>query len=236
MIQKLNPPLLAGYPCSLTCQKGGVNKACRYFPCHKVLEDCTFCYCPFYPCLNISLGKYVYSKKAGKDIWSCQDCSWIHKRKVTERIYNLIRQNKNSVRKDVLMTEPWAGRLKAQEAGIIVLGHGSRVRRANNLIPKVIRTIKKRLGLNIIEPAYLQLCRPNLSQCIKGLISRGAKKIVIIPFFLFVGNHVRRDIPEIIKRQKANYPQVKFIYANNLGEDSKIVEIVIDRIFEAGLK
>lgn len=213
-----------------------INKACKYFPCHRGLEDCTFCYCPFYPCLNESLGKHVYSKKTGKNVWSCQDCSWIHKRKTTQRIYALIRENKNILRKDVLKTDLPAYRIKSQKSGIIILGHGSRVRKANDLIPKVIKTIKNRLSIDIVEPAYLQLCQPDLSRCIKGLISRGVKKIIIVPFFLFVGNHVRRDIPEIIRKQKAAYSGVEFIYANNLGEDSKIVEIVIDRILEAGVK
>lgn len=213
-----------------------LNRACKYFPCHRELEDCTFCYCPFYPCLNESLGKHVYSKRTRKNVWSCQDCSWIHRRRITQRIYALIRENKNILRKDVLRGDLPKGRLSAQKSGIVILGHGSRVRKANNLIPKVINTIKNRLGLSIIEPAYLQLCQPALTRCIKGLISRGVKKIIIVPFFLFVGNHVRRDIPEIIIKQKAAYPGVEFIYANNLGDDSKIVEIVIDRILEAGVR
>lgn len=212
------------------------NKACSFFPCHKGIEDCTFCYCPFYPCLNNALGRYVYSDKIKENIWSCQDCAWIHKRRVTERIYNLLMENKNILRADILETEPWVYRLKLQRTGVIILGHGSRIKKANSLLSEIIKIIKKRLGLNVIEPAYLQLHRPDLIQRIKGLVSKGCRKIIIVPFFLFGGNHVRRDIPRIIKRQKTLYPRVEFIYAKNLGNDSKIVEIVIDRILQAGLK
>lgn len=69
-----------------------LNKACKYFPCHKGLEDCTFCYCPFYPCRNKKLGRNVYPK--GKAIWSCADCAWIHKKKVVDEIFELIKRNK----------------------------------------------------------------------------------------------------------------------------------------------
>jgi len=69
-----------------------VNKHCKYYPCHNVLEDCTFCYCPFYPCLNKNLGYYIIGKK-NKNIWSCQDCSWIHKKGVVDKIFKLIRKN-----------------------------------------------------------------------------------------------------------------------------------------------
>lgn len=69
------------------------NKACKYFPCHKKLEDCTFCYCPFYPCFNEKRGNYIYSKKLKKNIWSCEKCNYIHKKKVVDRIYKLIRKH-----------------------------------------------------------------------------------------------------------------------------------------------
>ena len=68
-----------------------MNKACAYYPCHKILEDCTFCYCPFYPCLDKSLGKYVYSEKSKNGVWSCQECNWIHRKKVVEEILGLVR-------------------------------------------------------------------------------------------------------------------------------------------------
>src|SRR3989338_10394354 len=72
-----------------------VNKSCKYFPCHTKLEDCTFCYCSFYPCLDNKRGNYVHSQKLNKDIWSCQNCNWIHKREVVDEIFELIRNNKN---------------------------------------------------------------------------------------------------------------------------------------------
>lgn len=77
-----------------------INKACSYFPCHNGLEDCTFCYCPFYPCEDKSLGRYIQSIKLKKNIWSCQDCSWIHKKKTADRIYKLIRRNWVTIRED----------------------------------------------------------------------------------------------------------------------------------------
>jgi Zn-finger protein len=56
-----------------------IKKDCPYYPCHEKLEDCTFCYCPIYPCKNEMLGKWLISKK--KKIWDCSDCTIVHKRK-----------------------------------------------------------------------------------------------------------------------------------------------------------
>ncbi|MBR5503197.1 MAG: hypothetical protein IKV87_01940 [Methanobrevibacter sp.] len=54
----------------------GLDMDCEYLPCHKELEACDFCYCPFYPCLDGITGGYWIK---GKDVWSCQNCDWIHK-------------------------------------------------------------------------------------------------------------------------------------------------------------
>ena len=53
----------------------GLDYDCEYLPCHKALEACDFCYCPFYPCADgLTGGEWIKNK----DVWSCQYCDWIH--------------------------------------------------------------------------------------------------------------------------------------------------------------
>ena len=53
----------------------GPNRDCSYYPCHKDGQYCDFCYCPFYPCGDGSTGgKWIKDK----NVWSCEDCYWIH--------------------------------------------------------------------------------------------------------------------------------------------------------------
>ncbi len=209
-----------------------VNQACSYFPCHEHLEDCTFCYCPFYPCREEGLGKYVYSSRLKKKVWSCKSCNWIHQIKTVDRIYRLIRRNGRELRKDVSSFKFQKKTLLDKQTGVVVLGHGSRLKKANALIPEIINGLKRTLGLSRIYPAYLQLAKPDLGQSLEKLAKAGCRRIIIIPFFLFVGNHVSRDIPEIIEQEKKKYPDVRFIYTENLGEDSRIADIVADKIME----
>ncbi len=66
---------------------------CEYYPCHFMGQDCTFCFCPFYPCLDgLTCGGYVVSKRTGRDVWSCKRCVWIHKKDVVADILPGIRQ------------------------------------------------------------------------------------------------------------------------------------------------
>lgn len=69
-----------------------INKGCIYFPCHSNLEDCTFCYCPLYPCNDdTNGGKYIIVN--GKSIYDCSNCEYIHKKTVVDEIFKMIRNN-----------------------------------------------------------------------------------------------------------------------------------------------
>ncbi len=64
-----------------------IDRDCEYYPCHLGLDDCTFCFCPFYPCGDGSTGgRHVVSEKTGKDVWSCKRCEWIHKKEAAVKI------------------------------------------------------------------------------------------------------------------------------------------------------
>lgn len=119
------------------------------------------------------------------------------------------------------------------KTGIIILGHGSRLRKANKLLSRVARIIKKKKNFNTIEPSYLQFHRPDLSGSIRRVVGKGCKKIIIVPFFLFKGNHVKRDIPQAVKKAIDKYRDVKFVFTKSLGEDAKISDIVFRNINEA---
>lgn len=62
------------------------NRECKYYPCHFEGQDCTFCYCPFYPCLDEAKGEFIISKRCGKKVWSCKSCSWIHEEKISRAV------------------------------------------------------------------------------------------------------------------------------------------------------
>ena len=71
----------------------GLNKKCNYYPCHSKIEDCTWCYCPFYPCKDETLGKfYHHPKLPPQGIWDCSDCTWIHQKDVSQEVFNEIKK------------------------------------------------------------------------------------------------------------------------------------------------
>ncbi len=58
----------------------GSNLTCDYHPCHFRGQDCTFCYCPFFPCNDEELGEMIHGSFG--EVWSCSDCLFIHNKEV----------------------------------------------------------------------------------------------------------------------------------------------------------
>lgn len=62
------------------------NPTCMERKCHKYVFNCRFCFCPFYPCLDgITGGKFV-EREMGEVVWSCSDCTWVHRVEVVDGI------------------------------------------------------------------------------------------------------------------------------------------------------
>ena len=65
----------------------GSDRECEYYPCHFEEQDCAWCFCPFYPCLDERTGgKYGKGKRSGKMVWSCENCTWNHEPEVAKQI------------------------------------------------------------------------------------------------------------------------------------------------------
>lgn len=67
---------------------------CEYYPCHFEGQDCTFCFCPFYPCEDTRTGGKLIPKSTGGTVWSCIDCRLIHEEKIAEKVLVGLMKNK----------------------------------------------------------------------------------------------------------------------------------------------
>jgi len=59
---------------------------CEYYPCHFEGQDCTFCFCPFYPCGDVRAGGELIRKSSGGTVWSCAGCILIHRGDIAEKV------------------------------------------------------------------------------------------------------------------------------------------------------
>ncbi len=78
-------------------EKGSAARSrvdCEYYPCHFEGQDCTFCFCPFYPCEDGRTGGKLIPKSTGGTVWSCVDCRLIHEGKIAEKVLKELMKNR----------------------------------------------------------------------------------------------------------------------------------------------
>ena len=83
------------------------------------------------------------------------------------------------------------------ERHVVLVGHGSRSADANATLATLAAGMARDLG-EPVHPAYLEMARPDIPETLRAVIAAGAKRILVVPFFLTPGMHVRRDIVEIV--------------------------------------
>ncbi len=115
------------------------------------------------------------------------------------------------------------------ETGIIVLGHGSRADKSNEMFYNLIDKLDRRLEDQRVEGAAMELTNPTLEERVAELAGDGIEEIVILPLFLFPGIHVQEDIPAQADELAEEYPGIEFSIGDIIGDDSRLVDIIVDR-------
>ncbi len=82
-----------------------------------------------------------------------------------------------------------------------------------------------------VSHAYLEMARPSIPEALEVLALKSTE-ILVLPLFFFAAKHVKKHIPEILKTFQKNHPKVKVKLAKPLGSDSKLLEILDERLDE----
>ncbi|MGC8602117.1 MAG: sirohydrochlorin chelatase [Desulfomonilaceae bacterium] len=118
----------------------------------------------------------------------------------------------------------------SNKKAIILMGHGSRVPDAGKHMEKVALGLRAKYGYSIVEICYMSRLGPHFPEICEKCIDQGATEIVVIPYFLHDGLHLVLDIPEMMQKIAASYPNVKLVLGKNLGFDDVLVDLVQRRI------
>jgi len=116
--------------------------------------------------------------------------------------------------------------------GFIVFAHGSRVESAN----QAVRDIADRMaaaGGHLVEPSFLELGEPDLAGAAKRLVARGVSRIVVIPYFLTLGTHMQRDLPNLVRKASEALGGVEMQVTSPLDGHPALLDALLDRANEA---
>lgn len=109
-----------------------------------------------------------------------------------------------------------------QPQGLILLAHGSRNPKVPDEMAVLVSGLAKQasvLNFKRVEAAFLELIDPRLDEIVGQYVAAGIQRIVVLPYFLMMGNHVERDIPKQIALLKSEYPEIEIQMLDYFGSN-----------------
>lgn len=117
--------------------------------------------------------------------------------------------------------------------GFLILAHGSRAKEAETTLNRVVEKMRKVMGNEFVEKANMELSGPDIFEGIENLVQKGVSQVVVVPMFLFQGQHIQHDIPRLVQEAEEKFSQIDIKMARHIDADDRLVQILVDRAREA---
>ena len=115
---------------------------------------------------------------------------------------------------------------------VLLIAHGSRQQSANDDLHELAARLAARGPIRSSKPCFLELAEPELIAGGDRCVSLGATRVLMIPYFLSAGVHLRRDLTAARDELSRRHPGVEFRLGSPLGPHPLLDQLVAERIRE----
>jgi sirohydrochlorin ferrochelatase len=118
------------------------------------------------------------------------------------------------------------------KTALLLIAHGSRNAEANEDLIALVESLRNTGSYVIVEASFLELAEPTIEAAGRRCVAQGAERVILLPYFLSAGVHVRRDMQAHRKGLGAEFAAVEFRLAAPLGPHPLLREILLQRARE----
>ncbi|MCA9241358.1 MAG: hypothetical protein KDA37_14205 [Planctomycetales bacterium] len=122
---------------------------------------------------------------------------------------------------------------QGEPLGVLIVDHGSRRQESNDLLLELVELFRNLTGMPRVEPAHMELAAPTIAQAFDRLVAAGARRVVVLPFFLAPGRHWSEDIPRLAAEAAAKHVGVRWQVAAPMGASAAVVQVLASRLVES---
>ena len=115
---------------------------------------------------------------------------------------------------------------------IVFVAHGSRADDANDAHVALAHALANRVA-PAVYPAFLELAAPSIPDAIDSAVNGGATTVVVLPYFLHPGRHLREHIPEIVAAAADRHPDCDVVLGSAFGDDHALIDVLVDQVHRA---
>ena len=109
--------------------------------------------------------------------------------------------------------------------GTILFAHGSRDPQWRVPFEGILKKMQA-LSTSPASLAFLECMTPTLDQAIDDMVGAGIQQITVIPVFLAVGSHVRKDLPTLLEAARLKHPNLVLHASAAIGEQDAIQDAI----------
>jgi sirohydrochlorin cobaltochelatase len=116
---------------------------------------------------------------------------------------------------------------------VLFAGHGSRATGAAEAMLAAVGNVRRQGIFPIVETGYLELCQPDLPAALRACVEQGASRVLVVPYFLHNGMHIRRDIPAVMRRELEHYSGLSLSIGRPIGLHADFANVMLAGALEA---
>ena len=120
-----------------------------------------------------------------------------------------------------------------EKLGIMICGHGSRSKTAEQEFGLLARGLKRRFPETPVEYGFLEYSAPNIHMGLDKLRDAGVDHIVAVPGMLFAATHAKNDIPSVLTTYQEKHQHLKVSYGRELALHPEMIAAFEARILQA---
>ena len=120
--------------------------------------------------------------------------------------------------------------LSRKDIDVLLIGHGSKDPNAKTSLQYVVDGLQD--SYRNVSLCWLEIEEPNIKQGIDICAKNNPNVLIIVPYFLHRGAHVKRDIYEDLNPAMEKSGIKNIFITDHLGTDDKLIDLVIERAKE----
>lgn len=120
-----------------------------------------------------------------------------------------------------------------EDLAVVVAGHGSRDLEGVAQFERFIAVVQERAENRIVTHGYLEFSRPTIDEGVRTAVSRGAKRISVVPGVLLGATHAKNDMPVEVQALQREFPGHDIRYGAPMHLHPAVLQLCRIRVVEA---
>ncbi len=114
------------------------------------------------------------------------------------------------------------------KSGLLLFAHGARDARWAQPFEQVAAAVRAARPAQSVRLAFLEIMTPDIHAAAAELAHEGCTQVNVLPLFLGVGGHLRKDLPPLIDSLRGEHAGVTFILHPAVGESPALITAMTD--------